>query len=318
MAIRFLVEDHYRQVRGDASYWRPLVEEALQQNQISIEPMVPIEQDGTNANFWYGTDKVLKVYTPFFGGRESRGMEVAALKNLAQEGGLPVPKVLAKGELEPLEREWKWPWALFERLPGRTLASIWPGLTQSERHDYAFQLGTLLRRIHKAVPNSELSQTFQSVWPKGFAEFLTRQHQVVSSKSELAVIPIYDEILRLSPTGLVSGWPALLHGDLDGSHILVQDGKVGGIIDFGDAKLGDPLYDFVSIHHDLFQLDRALLGEFLKGYGKKPSEEPRFRDRLVTYTILHESGFVDRLTRWATHSGATTLGDLALWMWGTE
>ncbi len=316
MAIRFLVEDHYRKVRGDASFWRPLLEEALQQSQISIEPMTPIEGEGTNANFWYGTDKVLKVYTPFFGGRESRGMETAALKNLALEGGVPVPKVLAKGELEPLEREWKWPWALLGRLPGRTLATLWPPLTASERHGFAFELGTMLRRIHGVVPGGELSRTYQSVWPKGFAEFLTRQHQLVSAQSDLAVIPVYEEILRMSPAGLVSGWPALLHGDLDGSHILVESGKISGIIDFGDAKLGDPLYDFIPIHHDLFGLDRSLFAEFLKGYGIDAATEPRFRDRLITYTILHEWGFAGRLSKWTSQSGATTLGDLALWMWG--
>ncbi|MEQ1822770.1 MAG: aminoglycoside phosphotransferase family protein [Fimbriimonadaceae bacterium] len=316
MAIRFLVEDHYRKVRGDASFWQPLVEEALRQNQVSIEPMTSIEQDGTNANFWFGADKVLKIYTPFFGGRESRGMEVAALKALQLESGIPVPRIISKGDLEPLEREWKWPWVLLERMHGRTLEVMWPSLTTVERHRFAFELGSMLRRMHQVVPGGDLSQTYQSIWPKGFAEFLTRQHQLVSNQPELAVIPVYEEILRMSPTGVVSGWPVLLHGDLDGSHILVNDGAITGLIDFGDAKLGDPVYDFIPIHHDLFGMDRSLFAEFLKGYGLNPATEPRFRDRLITYTILHEWGFAGRLTKWTVQSGATTLGDLALWMWG--
>jgi hygromycin-B 7''-O-kinase len=315
MSIRFLVEDHYKRVRGDASFWRPYIEEGLRGHGLSVEPILAIEDDGTNANFWLGANKIFKIYTPFFHGRESRGMESAVLRSLATESELPVPKVLARGDLVSLDSDWKWPYVVLEKLPGQTLDSVWPQLPHEQRMGFAFQIGDLLKRLHKVVPSAEVSRTYQEIWPKGFIDFLNRQHQVVSGKADLAVIPIYDEILRMRPAALVTGWPVLLHGDLDGSHLLVQNGQITGLFDFGDAKVGDPLYDFVTIQFDLFDLDARLFTEFLRGYGMKPATEKNFAARLTAYAILHEWGMVDQLPKWAVRSGAHSLAELGQWLW---
>jgi len=316
MSIRFLVADHYAQVRQDASFWRPYIEEAFKAQELSLEPILAIEDDGTNANFWLGSNKVLKIYTPFFHGRETKGVETAVLRCL-MSAGFPSPRVIARGELMPLDDDWRWPFAVTEKLPGRTLLSLWPDLPFEQKQGFAFQLGDLVRRLHGVVPNSDVSTTYQAAWPKGFADFLKRQHQVVAAKAELAVVPLYEEILRLAPTTLAQGWPTILHGDIDGSHILVNNGQITGLIDFGDAKLGDPLYDFVTIHHDLFDLDPRLFTEFLRGYGMKPQDQKNFHHRLTSYAILHEWPLVDDLPRWAVRSGAHSLGELGEWMWRT-
>lgn len=316
MSIRFLVEDHYRRVRPDASFWRPYIEEVLKAHEMSVEPILAIEDDGTNANFWFGSNKVIKIFTPFCHGRESKGMEAATLRCLA-DSNIPSPRLIARGELMPLDDDWKWPYVIIDRLPGQTLASLWPEMPHEQRMGFAFQIGDLLRRLHKVVPTSELSTTFQANWPKGFSDFLVRQHQLVSAKSELAVIPIYEEILRLSPKTLMSGWGSILHGDLDGSHILVSNGQISGVIDFGDTKIGDPLYDFVSVHLDLFDHDPRLFAEMLRGYNLDHRKERDFHSRLTAYAILHEWSLVDQLPRWAVRSGASTIGDLGEWLWRT-
>lgn len=316
MSIRFLVEDHYRGVRTDATFWRPYIEEALKSHSMSVEPILTIEGDGTNANFWLGSDKIFKIYTPFCRGRESKGMEVAALRNLAHSE-VPVAPIITRGELMPLDEDWKWPYVVLSRMPGRTLHALWPELPHEQRMGFAFQIGDLLKKLHSVVPSSDVSRTYQAIWPKGFIDFLKRQHQLVSAKAELAVVPIYEEILRLNPAAFVSGWPSLLHGDLDGTHLLVQNGQITGVLDFGDAKLGDPLYDFVTVHVDLFEQDTRLLTEMLRGYGMNPAKEKDFKSRLTAYAVLHEWDMVKDLPRWAVRSGANTLADLGEWMWRT-
>ena len=44
--------------------------------------------------------------------------------------------------------------------------------------------------------------------------------------------------------------PCLVHGDLGFVHLLVRDGRLSGVIDFGDAGLGDPAVDFAGILAD--------------------------------------------------------------------
>ena len=43
---------------------------------------------------------------------------------------------------------------------------------------------------------------------------------------------------------LVGFEPALLHADLGPDHLLVRDGSLRGVIDWGDARLGDPALDY--------------------------------------------------------------------------
>ena len=43
---------------------------------------------------------------------------------------------------------------------------------------------------------------------------------------------------------LVGFQPVLLHADLGPDHLLVRDGRLAGVIDWGDARIGDPALDY--------------------------------------------------------------------------
>lgn len=59
---------------------------------------------------------------------------------------------------------------------------------------------------------------------------------------------------------------ALLHGDLSPGHVLLdpETGTLSGIIDWGDAMLGDPARDFIFLYEDW---GRDFLDYALEGYG---------------------------------------------------
>ena len=68
---------------------------------------------------------------------------------------------------------------------------------------------------------------------------------------ERLVLPLLDkdrrpEALRLfgEVETLVDFEPALLHADLGPAHLLVHDGRLAGVIDWADARLGDPALDY--------------------------------------------------------------------------
>ena len=70
------------------------------------------------------------------------------------------------------------------------------------------------------------------------------------------------------------------------------------IIDFGDSRIGDPIYDFVAIHLSVFRCDKYLFRIFLYYYNKTifdlnipfnlPSVE-EFSYIAMCYTLLNES-----------------------------
>ena len=68
---------------------------------------------------------------------------------------------------------------------------------------------------------------------------------------ERLVFPVLDKDLRPQAKRLFSGAetlvdfkPALLHADLGPEHLLVRDGRLAGVIDWGDARVGDPALDY--------------------------------------------------------------------------
>ena len=65
------------------------------------------------------------------------------------------------------------------------------------------------------------------------------------------VIPLLDvderssgEALLAEVETLTEFAPALTHSDLGPEHLLVRDGRLAGVIDWGDARIGDPAIDY--------------------------------------------------------------------------
>jgi aminoglycoside 2''-phosphotransferase len=74
--------------------------------------------------------------------------------------------------------------------------------------------------------------------------------------------------------------PSVLHADLTGDHILVgtTSGEIAGIIDWGDAIVGDPAYDFAGL---LADYGAEFAGQALASYGQPG--DPTFMQRAAFY-----------------------------------
>ena len=65
------------------------------------------------------------------------------------------------------------------------------------------------------------------------------------------VLPLLDSVERRRAEALftdvetLTGFtPALTHSDLGPEHLLCRDGRLAGVIDWGDARVGDPAIDY--------------------------------------------------------------------------
>ena len=86
---------------------------------------------------------------------------------------------------------------------------------------------------------------------------------------ERLVLPLLDAAGRSRARALfaevdtLSGFePCVIHGDLGAEHMLVREGKLVGVIDWGDARLGDPALDYAWLLHGPFpdwDVDQELL-----------------------------------------------------------
>jgi hygromycin-B 7''-O-kinase len=64
--------------------------------------------------------------------------------------------------------------------------------------------------------------------------------------------------------------------------------QITGIIDFGDAQVGDPLYELVALHLGAFCCNKQLLRTFLGAYGSTDGQPEHFAARMMRLTLLHE------------------------------
>jgi aminoglycoside phosphotransferase (APT) family kinase protein len=147
--------------------------------------------------------------------------------------GLPVPTPYyfdQSGEIFPT------PCVVTEFIEGHT------ELAPSNLADFILQLATILARIH-SVDCSSLDLSFLREQEKRFTERLEKQPASIDESLNEGAIR----------DALKSAWPlpmrnksVLLHGDFWPGNTLWKDSQLVAIIDWEDAKLGDPLADIAN------------------------------------------------------------------------
>ena len=76
---------------------------------------------------------------------------------------------------------------------------------------------------------------------------------------------------------------SLCHGDLKAAHILVEAGRLAGVIDWGDAVVGDPLWDIARFAH---RADAGSVSLLLAGYDPARALVDALGWRVPLYGVL--------------------------------
>jgi aminoglycoside phosphotransferase len=112
--------EHFRSIRFDPGIWLPAVRWVLARHELAAGG--PIELASSVHVVAVARDVVVKLYQPVSDdGIRSFEIETAALRLLGG-AGLPVPRLLAAGQLG--EAGWPWPYCVMSALPGRPLDEV--------------------------------------------------------------------------------------------------------------------------------------------------------------------------------------------------
>lgn len=164
--------------------------------------------------------------------------EAAALGAVRQLIAVPVPDVDVRridGQLV----------SLHTKIAGMPLTDL-TGLTIHAQKVLAADLATFLKALH-SVPTASLevqpTEAPSSEWRRLLAQceaaaFPLLSHGVVTHLREgfSDFLTICDRLPR-----------CLIHGDFGSGNILVDHGRLSGVIDFSGCGPGDPAYDFASL-----------------------------------------------------------------------
>jgi len=232
----------------DVTFWRPYVSEVLQRHMLDAPPGSLEAGDGTYPTFLCG-ELVVKLFGGWRTWRQAHATERSVLAALARTGEVAAPQLLAAGRLGR-EDQAPWPYLITSRIPGTPWGKADP--SKEHRLSLAAQLGRQARRI-------------QALRPAGLPSSTPLPPAQVADAARASALPVHlvaqveGYLARLGPPD-----DAFVHGDLMHRHLFIANGRLTGIIDWGDAARKDRHYELAKLHLDLFNCDQTLLRAFLQ------------------------------------------------------
>jgi aminoglycoside phosphotransferase (APT) family kinase protein len=153
---------------------------------------------------------------------------------LAPRLPLPVPAAVRIGRPGP---GYPWPWSIVPFLPGRPASDTPP----SDLRAAAVVIGGFLGALHQGAPPDAPANPVRGVpLARRAAAFEQNLGSVAAEVDQAAVTRTWEAALAAPPWDAPGIW---LHGDPHPGNILVRDGRVSAVIDFGDITAGDPATD---------------------------------------------------------------------------
>jgi aminoglycoside phosphotransferase (APT) family kinase protein len=205
-------------------------------------------------------------------------LELAVLPKLAPLLPLPVPDPIFRGR--PAE-EYPWPFFGSELLPGRETCDA--ELDDDARLEVALQLAGFLRTLHAVALEEALPVDANSR-----ADMTKRVPLARTDLGELERFGVWrapatvERILAAAERLPPAETPAVVHGDLHFRHVLVEGGRVTGVIDWGDLCRSDPAIDLPLLWAFVPPEGRTA---FLDAYGPV-EEEQLLRARVLAFSVL--------------------------------
>ena len=261
---------HYEALHGREDVWSPAARVIAQRHGLESRPW---RRAGSGSHVVVlGGDRVIKLFAPFW--TEDARAERLALEEL---GGRAVPEIAAAGELEG------WPYLVLSFIEGDPASVLWADLDPSSRLRILGELGEFIGRTR-----AHRVEGLETDWVR----FLEARR--AASPEHHRVPESWHPWIAERMTGLADPpfSPGLLHADLTDDHIFLvrRNGawKLSGVIDFGDAMMGHPLYEFVAPACFLTLGQPPELRHLVEASGLVVTED--LEERLTTYCLFHQYG----------------------------
>ena len=301
----------YRQIYRDANVWLPAMRVICEQHGLDATQL-EFAPPGSHVVFKVRPDRYIKLFAPLW--RHDFIPEQLVLGALSEQSDWPIPRLVAEGEIE------NWPYLIVTAVEGVPLYEVWSSMEMPDREHIATRCGELMAFLH-STPTKGLA-AIATDWPafvesqiKAFVKHLTQ-----SDIDEPLVHSTLEFLEDLPPLFEPGFQPVLLNADVTDEHILVSERggrwELTGFIDFGDAMLGHPFYDFVApgccITHGSPRLQRAML----LAYGFSEDQlDATLAAQLMAYTLVHRFANIPHLVKLLDSQQPTSLQDLKRGLW---
>lgn len=151
-----------------------------------------------------------------------------------------------------------WQWSIVSWVPGRTAEKEPPAPNQAET------LAGFLRVLHAAPTDNARFNPFRCVPLAARTEVTQARLQRLQDHSAIVDADLWHAWHR-AVAAAVDVAPTWIHADLHGRNVLVDAGRLCGVVDWGDSTRGDPALDLASVWMLLPDREARVLA--LRAYG---------------------------------------------------
>ncbi|HSM82223.1 MAG TPA: aminoglycoside phosphotransferase family protein [Nodosilinea sp.] len=179
-----------------------------------------------------------------------------------------------------------WRWSILPWLSGRPADLELPDPMQASR------FGEFLRALHTPAPADAPQNPFRGVPLKDRSAAAAERLARLETKTDL-ITPALKALWQSALIAPIDTPPTWLHGDLHPRNILVEDGLLTGIIDWGDITSGDRATDLAAVWM-LFD-DRKVRLDAIAAYGSlsEPTRRRALGWAIFFGAVLLDTGLVD-------------------------
>ncbi|MHB9755799.1 aminoglycoside phosphotransferase family protein [Streptomyces sp. BYX5S] len=217
------------------------------------------------------------------------------LPYLADRLPVPVPEPVAEGEPG---HGFPWPWAVHRWLSGEI-----PAVGRLERPaELAGDLAAFVTAM-RAIDTTGAPEAYRG---RPLAERAAGTREVIAGLcaevDAAAALAVWDEAVDIPGADRV-GW---LHGDLQPGNLLLSDGRLGAVIDFGCLGTGDPAVDLIVAWYVLAEPERQV---FREAVGSDDDTWSRGRGWALT-VAAHELAYYRESNPFMARTATRVIGDV--------
>ena len=237
----------------DPSLVRALLQE--QHEDLAHLPLLDAGEGWDNRLFRLGSDLVVRLPRRAIAAALIE-RELQWLPLLSPRLPLPVPVPVRGGQPGC---GFPWAWSITPWFPGDTALLAPP----NDLPAAAVALGQFLRALHHPAPEDAPFNPWRSVpLTTRSADFMKHLGQVDGLVHRGGALDLWERACAVTPW---PGPPLWIHGDLHLGNLVVRDGRVSAVIDFGDMAAGDPATDLSVMWMLLPPSLRSVLVESARG-----------------------------------------------------
>jgi aminoglycoside phosphotransferase (APT) family kinase protein len=223
--------------RIDAALARRLVDSQFPQ--WSHLPIAAVELDGwDNRTFRLGSELTIRLPS---GGWYAQQVdkEQRWLPVLAPQLPLPIPTPVARGEPD---LGYPYPWSVYRWLDGELASTA----RIDDRIGFAASLAAFLNALARVDATDGPAPGQHNFFRGG--PLATYEAEALDAIEALGDEIPTESVKRVWEDAMTTSWerdPVWLHGDVASGNLLVRDGRLAAVIDFGSSGVGDPACDTV-------------------------------------------------------------------------